>query len=125
MALAKIGNRNYTTEVSVRDFAFLVDEPLEEGGGNLGPKPTEILDAALASCTVITLRMYAERKDWDLGDLQVKVEREKEETETKFVIVISSSASLNEEQKTRLLLIAHKCPVHKLLSQNKMEVRWG
>ncbi len=74
MAKAVI-SQNYYTDVELDSYRVHVDEPKNVGGQNLGPKPTELLDAALASCTAITLKMYANRKDWDLGDLVVEAKR--------------------------------------------------
>lgn len=126
MAQAKITQGNYTTEVELESFRIIADEPESLGGLNLGPKPTEILDAALASCTIITLKMYAARKQWDLGNIEVEVKRvPKADGSAKFIILLRSDANFGTEQKDRLLYIAGRCPVHKLLNQNEMMVDWA
>lgn len=125
MAKAVISKQNYFTDVELDAYKVNVDEPVNVGGQNLGPKPTELLDASLASCTAITLKMYADRKSLDLGELTVDVKRiVKTGGNTAFRIKLSSSANLTEEQKEKLLEIADKCPVHKLLSQNDMSTQW-
>lgn len=75
MAKALISQQNYYTDVELDSYRVHVDEPKNVGGQNLGPKPTELLDAALASCTAITLKMYADRKQWNLGDLYVEAKK--------------------------------------------------
>ncbi|AQX04178.1 OsmC family protein [Elizabethkingia meningoseptica] len=124
MAKAVI-SQNYYTDVELDSYRVHVDEPKNVGGQNLGPKPTELLDAALASCTAITLKMYANRKDWDLGDLVVEAKRIVTTKGTNsFRITLSSNVELSDEQKDKLLEIADKCPVHKMLDQNEMKTEW-
>ncbi|WP_407484321.1 OsmC family protein [Elizabethkingia meningoseptica] len=124
MAKAVI-SQNYYTDVELDSYRVHVDEPKNVGGQNLGPKPTELLDAALASCTAITLKMYANRKDWDLGDLVVEAKRIVTTKGTNsFRITLSSNLELSDEQKDKLLEIADKCPVHKMLDQNEMKTEW-
>lgn len=124
MAKAVI-SQNYYTDVELDSYRVHVDEPKNVGGQNLGPKPTELLDAALASCTAITLKMYANRKDWDLGDLVVEAKRIVTTKGTNsFRITLSSNVELSGEQKDKLLEIADKCPVHKMLDQNEMKTEW-
>jgi putative redox protein len=94
-----------------------VDEPLEVGGANSGPSPTQLLAASLAGCTAITLELYAERKGWDLGELEVEVDFATEHfTPSAFEVVLRLPESFDEEQRQRLLAIAGKCPVHKVLA---------
>lgn len=125
MAKAVISKENYTTPVELTDFRVITDEPKELGGQNAGPTPTELLDAALASCTAITIKMYADRKQWDLGHFSVSVEHKKDNQQTKFYLVLGATAKLTQEQKERISIIAGKCPVHKLLDQNEMAITWG
>lgn len=117
MASATIADENYVTQVSVRDHSFKMDEPTDKGGQNAGATPTEHLAAALASCTVITLRMYTARKEWHMGEIQANVER-KMNAATKqniFEVDITYTNELDEKQHERVLKIAHACPVHKML----------
>ncbi len=107
----------YATQLVVGHHHTVADEPVDLGGGDTGPTPVEILLSALGSCTAITLRMYAERKQWPLEGVEVKLayaERGKEKT------VITRSVELrgklDAEQRERLLQIANACPVHKILT---------
>ena len=94
-----------------------VDEPLDRGGTDTGPRPTELLGAALAGCTAITIEMYADRKGWDLGALEVDVDVGYEgPVPTRFEVGLKLPAELDDEQRRRLLVIATKCPVHKVLA---------
>ena len=94
-----------------------VDEPAEAGGADTGPSPTRLLGASLASCIAITVEMYAERKGWDVGAVEVDVEVGYEgPVPTSFEVGLKLPAELDEEQRRRLLVIATKCPVHKVLA---------
>jgi uncharacterized OsmC-like protein len=117
------GGAVYTTDMTVRGHAIVADEPLELNGADEGPTPFELLCAALASCTAITLRMYAARKEWPLENVEITVEHEKVEQEIDgktqrvdaFVQKIRLHGPLDETQKARLLDVAGKCPVHKAI----------
>ncbi len=85
------------------------------GGTDSGPGPHEILEAALTACTIITLQMYADRKKWPLTSANVKVSIDKEGPESHITREISLSGELDSEQKARLIEVANKCPIHKLL----------
>jgi putative redox protein len=94
-----------------------VDEPREAGGNDTGPRPTELLGASLAGCIAITVEMYANRKGWDVGELEVDVEMGYEgPVPTSFEVGVRLPGDLDEEQRRRLLVIATKCPVHKVLA---------
>jgi putative redox protein len=111
----------YTTQISINEHEFIADEPVEIGGTNLGPSPENYLCAALASCTAITLRMYAQRKNWMIKDIGVDVEfikaNKSSSGKNTFNCTITVTGDLNEEQNKRLLEIANACPVHRLLKQ--------
>ena len=108
----------YTHDVEIEGgHSLVIDEPVEDGGANEGPSPTRTLGAALAACTAITVEMYADRKGWDVGELEVEVEIEYDgATPTAFTVTLRCPATLAEDQLERLLVIAGKCPVHRLLS---------
>lgn len=120
----------FTIQVSAGHHQFKIDEPISYGGSDKGPSPNELIASALGACTAITLKMYASRKEWDLGNIEVEVDyniehykecETCEETPFKqdvFKHQIRFSKPLNEKQKERLLFIANKCPVHKYL-ENK------
>ncbi len=104
-------------EMVVRDKFSVVSGVLEDSGGqDEGPDPHELLESALAGCTIITVQMYALRKGWPLESTNVKI---KIESETKEATTISREVSfvgsLSDEQKERLLEISNKCPIHNLL----------
>lgn len=97
--------------------ALVVDEPADRGGTDTGPRPTQLLASALAGCIAITMEMYAERKGWDLGGLEVDVEVAYEgEVPNDYAVAIKLPEGLDEEQRRKLLVIATKCPVHKVLA---------
>lgn len=108
--------------VQVRDHQLTVDEPLDAGGQDTGPDPQELLAASLASCTAITMEMYAARKGWDIGVVEVDVEYSPAERgcPTKFELVMRLPDDLPEEQVERLRIIAAKCPVHRALEGEVM-----
>ncbi|MBA4056490.1 MAG: osmotically inducible protein OsmC [Marivirga sp.] len=113
---ASIGRDPYRTELKTSDHILWSDEPIEAGGKNEGPTPEDLMRMSLASCTAITLRMYADRKKWDVDQIRVTVTSEKMKYKTVFNCEIDVSGNLNEEQRKRFREIAHSCPVHKLLS---------
>ncbi|MGI8780443.1 MAG: OsmC family protein [Solirubrobacteraceae bacterium] len=108
---------NFRHDVRVRSHTITADEPSEHGGGDEGPSPQELLAASLASCTAITMEMYAKRKRWDVAGLRVDVEYTPAERgcPTRFGLVMKMPAHLSEEQVERLTVIAAKCPVHRTL----------
>jgi putative redox protein len=108
--------------VQVRDHQLTVDEPVDLGGQDTGPDPQELLAISLASCTAITIEMYAARKGWDVGHVEVDVEYSPAERgcPTKFELVMRLSDDLPEEQVERLRAIAAKCPVHRVLDGEVM-----
>jgi putative redox protein len=96
---------------------LLADEPVAEGGTDSGPKPTQMLAASLASCTAITLEMYAERKGWEVGAVEVDVDTIYEgAVPSVFTVAVKLPRALSAEQRQRLLTIASHCPVHKVLA---------
>jgi putative redox protein len=96
---------------------IVLDEPASVGGSDRGPSPTQLLAASLAGCTAITLELYAERKGWDLGALEVEVDFASEgQAPAAFEVVLRLPESFDEEQRQRLLKIAARCPVHKVLA---------
>jgi putative redox protein len=106
----------------VREHQLSVDEPLDLGGEDTGPDPQELLAVSLASCTAITMEMYAARKGWDIGRVEVEVEYSPAERgcPTKFELIMRLPEDLPEEQAERLRVIAAKCPVHRALDGEVM-----
>jgi putative redox protein len=105
--------------ISAGPARFVADEPVALGGLDLGPTPHELVSAGLAACTTQTLRLYAKRKGWPLGQVEVSVSHRRGITAKPIDIfdrVITLGGSLDDEQRQRLLEIAELCPVHKLLT---------
>jgi putative redox protein len=108
----------FAHEVDLGDeHEIVVDEPADAGGTDTGPRPTQLLASSLAGCTAITIELYAERKGWDLDGLEVAVDMQSdaERKPTHFTVEVGLPAGLDDEQRKRLMVIAAKCPVHKLL----------
>ena len=107
-----------TQEIEIRVHRLLSDEPPEDGGEDQGPSPQELLAASLASCTAITVDMYAKRKGWAIDQIEVECSYEAPERgqPTKFELVLRLPASCDDEQRARLTVIAGKCPVHRILA---------
>lgn len=121
---------NFTTSIQTKNHAMIADEPASIGGDDFGPSPYEYLSASLVACTAMTLKMYAERKQWDLQEVFVYVSHSRKHSEdlgielekptfldhmSKKIRVIGN---LDDKQKQRLKEIASKCPVHKTLASN-------
>jgi putative redox protein len=94
-----------------------IDEPIAAGGTDTGPSPTRLLAAGLAGCTAITIEMYAERQEWEVGKVEVDVDVEYHDgMPTSFAVTLRLPSELSDEQRKRLLVVAGKCPVHKLIA---------
>jgi putative redox protein len=108
--------------VRIRDHQLTIDEPIDMGGEDQGPSPQEILAASLAACTAITMEMYAKRKGWDVGDVEVACDYTPAERgcPTRFNLVMRFPDSMSDEQVERLRVIAAKCPVHRTLEGEVM-----
>jgi putative redox protein len=108
----------YAHEVDLEGgHELIVDEPPDRGGTDTGPRPTQLLGASLASCIAITVEMYADRKEWDVGRLEVSVEVGYEGlVPNSYEVTLALPPELDDEQRRRLLTIATKCPVHKVLA---------
>ncbi|MEM9983129.1 MAG: alpha/beta fold hydrolase, partial [Bacteroidota bacterium] len=126
-AVVRTTEDGYTTEVRVGKHRITADEPEEVGGKDFGPSPYGFLIVALGTCTSMTLRMYADRKQWDLKEIRVHLSHSKqhredgehaEENKSKIDVIertIELEGDLTQEQRKKLLEIADKCPVHKTL----------
>jgi putative redox protein len=121
-ARARRENGTFRHEVEIREHELLADEPEENGGEDAGPSPQELLAASLASCTAITMEMYADRKGWAVGELEVNVNYEPAQrgSPTKFEMQVRMPKELPEEQREKLMQIAAKCPVHRTLEGEVM-----
>ena len=112
----------YRHMVDVRDHHVRIDEPTDQGGDDMGPSPQELLAASLASCTAVTIEMYAQRKGWDLGYVEVECEYTPAERgcPTRFDLTLRLPTDAPDEQVERLKIIAAKCPVHRTLDGEVM-----
>jgi putative redox protein len=106
----QIGETNYAVEVSARHHTLTSDEPASLGGQDAGPAPYDLLLASLGSCTAITLRMYANRKQWALRSVRVDLQFIREEA-ARIERLITIEGDLTAEQRARLMEIADKTPV--------------
>lgn len=110
----------YTHDLEIEGHTLVADEPESEGGANLGPSPTRLLAASLASCTAITVELYANRKGWDVGAVEVVVDMEygQPSVPRSFLVTLKLPKELTEDQQQRLMVIAGKCPVHRVISHD-------
>ena len=118
MATARARRRQgYAHDVEVDGHSLVIDEPESSGGADEGPSPTRTVGAALAACTAITIEMYAERKGWELGDVEVDVDIDYDgPAPSSFTVTLKLECDLDDEQLERLRVIAGKCPVHRALA---------
>ena len=121
-AIARREDGTLKHDVQIRSHTVVADEPRETGGEDSGPSPQELLAASLASCTAVTMEMYAHRKGWNIGDVVVDVEYEPAQrgSPTRFSMEIHLPKELPEDQRERLTQIAAKCPVHRTLEGEVM-----
>lgn len=135
--VAHIANEGFTTQIRAGDHSITADEPESVGGSNYGPSPYELLSAALGACTAMTMKMYADRKKWDLQSAYVHLKHGKvhatdcAECEEKgsgkidrFERLIELHGDLDDTQRKRLLEIADRCPVHRTLHETVEVVTW-
>ncbi|MDN3202705.1 bifunctional alpha/beta hydrolase/OsmC family protein [Algoriphagus sediminis] len=127
--LIRLSGKGFTTEVKTPYHHLLADEPVDVGGANLGPTPYDLLMSSLGTCTAMTLKMYAERKDWKVSEVKVYLNFENihkedalhpNETKSKvgqFTRLIKIEGQLDDKQRARLMEIADRCPVHRTLSE--------
>lgn len=114
-----IGKQKYLCTITWRNGQFIMDEPESIEGKDLGPDPYSTLLASLAACTLSTLRMYIDRKGWDIPEINISLNLH-QEIDAELTTTISRSISfpkdVEEDSKKRLLIIAEKCPVSKILT---------
>jgi putative redox protein len=115
-ATVRTKSGKFQQDIEIDKHRLIADEPVESGGEDGGPQPHDFLLAALGACTSMTVKMYADRKGWPLRRVEVKLSQGKEGEVHVIRRHISLDGDLDAEQRTRLLEIANKCPVHKTLS---------
>ncbi|HEX3767425.1 MAG TPA: (4Fe-4S)-binding protein [Puia sp.] len=119
---ADIGTEKYQCSIAWRNGKFIADEPVSGGGKDLGPDPYTLLLSSVASCVLVTLRMYIDRKNWDIPFLQVNVNMYQDTVNNMQTTIIDRDLILNDtipdDQKTKLQEIASHCPISKILEGN-------
>ena len=108
-------NKNYLSEAKIRSHFVVTDVPVSDGGEDTAPTPVEYLLTAIGSCVAITLRMYAARRSWDVGEITVNVFQLKDEQGSYLTEEISFENDITEDQRKRLLVFAGKCPVARMI----------
>jgi putative redox protein len=121
-AVARRVGGNLKHQIDIGNHRLTADEPPDEGGDDAGPNPQELLAASLASCSAVTMEMYADRKGWDIGEVAVEVEYEPAQrgSPTKFTMSVTLPKELPDEQREKLMQIVAKCPVHRTLEGEVM-----
>jgi putative redox protein len=121
-ATARRSNGTLEHAIEMGGHRLVADEPKDQGGGDAGPDPQALLAASLASCSAITMEMYAKRKGWEIGDVVVDVNYEPAQrgSPTKFTVDVQLPKELPEEQREKLMQIVTKCPVHRTLEGEVM-----
>lgn len=114
--VATIAKDKYFTSMENGVHTVFADEPAEVGGKDTAPSPSDFLRMSLASCTAITLKMYADRKGFKLDEIKVEVRTEQVDGKTIFYRQVFLSGELEKSQRSRMLDIANACPVHKTLT---------
>ncbi|MCO4814375.1 MAG: OsmC family protein [Flavobacteriales bacterium] len=108
----------YTVDNQSRNHQWYSDEPIDEGGADVGPRPTELLLSAIASCKLITIKMYADRKGWILNDVKIDLTLDKVERMNIITQKLNVDADLNELQIKRIHSISSRCPVALMMGDN-------
>jgi len=108
-------NKNYLAEAKIRTHFVVTDVPVSDGGEDTAPTPVEYLLTAIGGCVAITLRMYAARRSWDVGEITVNVFQLKDEQGSYLTEEISFENDITEDQRKRLLVFAGKCPVARMV----------
>ncbi|MEA3050307.1 MAG: putative redox protein [Sphingomonadales bacterium] len=117
-----IGNARFATRIELPGGPVIADEPIEVGGGGEGATPYQLLSAALAACTSMTLRLYAARKGLHLGAFAVAVDHDLADGRDRFTRRLSLPDGLSAEERAKLVEVAGKCPVHRTLSLGGAEI---
>lgn len=114
---ARIERTPYETHLSTGSQVIVIDEPTDVGGQDKGMRPGELLAGSLASCTVITLRMYADRKGWPVDSIVAHVDYtyNSQQNRSTFTTRLILNGDLDDDQRARMLEMADRCPVHKAL----------
>lgn len=111
------GDGGFAVEIAVGRHTLHGDEPVADGGRDGGPAPFDFLIAALGSCTVMTMRWYARKQGWPLVHAEATIAHEKRDGHDHFTKSVTVTGdALTAEQRTKLLDIAARCPVHRAIA---------
>jgi putative redox protein len=128
VTVSYVPGTTYETRIDTAELTLIADEPVASGGTGLGPSPYELLLASLGHCTVLTILLYARRKEWPVAGVSVRATHERIVVEDqsggeitrrkveRIVQEIALEGDLDNEQRSRLMEIAGKCPVHRTLT---------
>ena len=125
ISVVRDGSRRMKHVVHVREHAFTVDEPLDNGGEDLGVTAHELYDSALGTCKAMTVLWYAQRKQIPVEDIRVTVDRDDSQERQglyRLHVTLHLTGALTAAQREQLLAVAEKCPLHKLMSQVRTEI---
>ena len=125
ISVVRDGSRRMKHVVHVRQHAFTVDEPLDNGGEDLGVTAHELYDSALGTCKAMTVLWYAQRKQIPVEDIRVTVDRDDSQERQglyRLHVTLHLTGTLTAAQREQLLAVAEKCPLHKLMSQVRTEI---
>jgi len=115
-----IGSEKYKTEVIIGKHTLQIDEPESIGGKDLGPTPIDLLLSSIGTCKAITMRMYADNKNWPLEKIEINLSLEVVKNNanqfTQIDVEVNLVGNLDEQQKERIIKVGDKCPVHKMMS---------
>lgn len=117
-SLSAVINHDYTVTMKMRDHELVADEPVEIGGKDLGPEPGELVLSALAGCKLITMKMYANRKGWNVENTVIHLKYLQKGDPTIVEKRFEFDSGLTDDQKKRLIEISGRCPVAKMLSNS-------
>lgn len=115
---------DYKVINTVENHSWIADEPLELGGQDEGPKPMELFLSSLASCILITLRIYAQRRNWDAGEIHIDLTLNELDEGVEIIKDITFSGNLEDSQKEKLYEISKRCPVAKILT-NPIHIKFA
>ena len=115
---------DYKVINTARNYTWLADEPLELGGQDEGPLPIELFLSSIASSILITLRMYAQRRNWDAGEIHIELSLSELESGVEIIKDISFSGNIEDNEIEQLLEITKRCPISKILS-NQIEIKFA
>lgn len=116
VVVATIGQDKYFTNLENGVHTVFADEPADKGGSDKAPTPGDYVRMGLASCTAITLRMYADRKGIAIEEIKVEVSSQEVDGKTLFHRQVHLKGTIDKDQRARMLQIANMCPVHKMLT---------